>query len=115
MRKSTKLPPLKTQRNILVRGQSDAGRAGTFSSGTNRMQAARVYSRQGPIGCRACGYILVRDQSDAGRAGIGVFVPRSARYAAPPSLLGSRRRDAKFVTIRGRVEFFSGKNGLLRA
>eukprot|EP00959_Pyramimonas_sp_CCMP1952_P137621 2880303-Pyramimonas_sp.AAC.1 len=51
-----------------------------WSSGLRRWRRAcvcrclgcsvRVYSRDGPIGRRKCGYILMSDQSDAGRAGI---------------------------------------------
>eukprot|EP00976_Prorocentrum_cordatum_P113281 1195673-Prorocentrum_minimum.AAC.4 len=37
---------------------------------TNRTQGVRVYSHDGPIGCRACGCLLTTDQSDAGRAGV---------------------------------------------
>eukprot|EP00976_Prorocentrum_cordatum_P068586 1179202-Prorocentrum_minimum.AAC.3 len=42
-----------------TRGQSDAGRTGIFSRGTNRTQDARVYSHEGPIGRRTHGYILI--------------------------------------------------------
>eukprot|EP00976_Prorocentrum_cordatum_P117005 1196241-Prorocentrum_minimum.AAC.5 len=75
---------------ILTSDQSDAGRAhrrqegpcgrGIFSRRTNRMQDARVYSHDGPIGRSTrsptpgwslrTGYILTTDQSDAGHAGI---------------------------------------------
>eukprot|EP00959_Pyramimonas_sp_CCMP1952_P432950 9066376-Pyramimonas_sp.AAC.1 len=44
--------------------QSDAGSAGVFPRRTNQMQAARVYSHDGPIGRRKRGYILTTDQSD---------------------------------------------------
>eukprot|EP00976_Prorocentrum_cordatum_P073505 1181122-Prorocentrum_minimum.AAC.1 len=55
--------------------QSDAGSAGMFSRWTSQTQEARtqevrVYSHDGPIRRRKCGYVLTTDQSDAGSAGI---------------------------------------------
>eukprot|EP00976_Prorocentrum_cordatum_P083492 1185273-Prorocentrum_minimum.AAC.2 len=45
------------------------------------MQDRWVYSYDGPIRCRTCGYILMMDQSDAGRACRGTT---SAHYAQAP-------------------------------
>eukprot|EP00976_Prorocentrum_cordatum_P074343 1181481-Prorocentrum_minimum.AAC.5 len=53
--------------------QSDTGSAGIFSRRTNRTQEVRVYSHDGPIGHRKCGYILTTDLSDTGSAGISPF------------------------------------------
>eukprot|EP00959_Pyramimonas_sp_CCMP1952_P144118 3017009-Pyramimonas_sp.AAC.1 len=50
--------------------QSDAGSTGIFSRWTNLTQEARVYSHDGPIGCRTREYVLTMDQSDAGSTGI---------------------------------------------
>eukprot|EP00959_Pyramimonas_sp_CCMP1952_P324229 6785997-Pyramimonas_sp.AAC.1 len=52
----------------LTMDQSASGSAGIFSQWTNRLQEARVYSHNGPVGFRKRGYILTTDQSDSGSA-----------------------------------------------
>eukprot|EP00976_Prorocentrum_cordatum_P008282 165671-Prorocentrum_minimum.AAC.1 len=81
--------------------QSDAGNVGIFPRRTNRIQEARVYSHDGPIGRRKRGYITV---FWAGRTPSSLSPPnmysrggqalRGSSIGPPPSASPSRRRHA---------------------
>eukprot|EP00976_Prorocentrum_cordatum_P043609 882349-Prorocentrum_minimum.AAC.1 len=58
--------------------QSDAGSAGIFSRWTNQTQDARVYSHDGPIRRRKCGYILRPSAHHDGA--LAKWSPRSHSY-----------------------------------
>eukprot|EP00959_Pyramimonas_sp_CCMP1952_P273894 5725026-Pyramimonas_sp.AAC.1 len=81
--------------------QSDTGSMGIFSRRTHQTQEAWVYSQEGPIRRRKCGYILRRDQSDAESAGI---------FSRWTNQIRARHGHAAPANIWGGVEFsvFSG-------
>eukprot|EP00976_Prorocentrum_cordatum_P074125 1181393-Prorocentrum_minimum.AAC.3 len=60
-----------TLKRFWVVGHQASSGSITCSFGrTNQTQESWVYSHDGPIRCRSCGYILTMDQSDAGIMGI---------------------------------------------
>eukprot|EP00976_Prorocentrum_cordatum_P090456 1188133-Prorocentrum_minimum.AAC.7 len=94
---SGQAPPTRRARNILAADQSDARSAGIFSRRTNQTQEPRVFSHDGPIRRKKCGYILATDQSDARSAGI--FPRRTNRHRVSKS--GPPVRRGGFQDTRG--------------